>query len=65
LEHDPPDELVGDFVDLGSITAEFLALALDPYPRKPGISFESPQAADVRDSPFARLAELRPRKDEP
>ena len=33
---DPPDEIVNGRIDLGALTAEFLALALDPYPRKPG-----------------------------
>jgi uncharacterized metal-binding protein YceD (DUF177 family) len=65
VDPDAPEELVGDRIDLGAITAEFLALGLDPYPRKPGVEFEaensdpSPESA----SPFAALARLR--KDEP
>lgn len=62
MEHDPPEELVGDSIDLGTITAEFLALGLDPFPRKPGIEFALPQDSRAEDSPFARLAELRPKK---
>ena len=58
LDHDPPDELTGDFVDLGAVTAEFLALGLDPFPRKPGVAFETPPEERERESPFARLAEL-------
>ena len=32
---DPPDEIVNGRIDLGRVTAEFLALGLDPFPRKP------------------------------
>lgn len=62
MEHDPPEELVGDSIDLGTITAEFLALGLDPFPRKPGIAFEQPEDTRAEDSPFARLAALRPKE---
>jgi uncharacterized metal-binding protein YceD (DUF177 family) len=56
---DPPDEIVGGRIDLGALTAEFLALGLDPYPRKPGVdfAFEEPEAKP--DTPFAALAKLR------
>lgn len=62
MEHDPPEELTGDSIDLGSITAEFLALGLDPFPKKPGIAFEQPQDTRAEDGPFARLAALRPKE---
>jgi uncharacterized metal-binding protein YceD (DUF177 family) len=55
---DPPDRLVGGRIDLGAIAAEFLALALDPYPRKPGATFEEP-AEEPEASPFAALAALK------
>lgn len=58
---DRPEELVGDRIDLGTITAEFLALALDPYPRKPGVAFEGGVDEADRPSAFAGLASLRPR----
>lgn len=55
---DAPDPIVDGRIDLGAVTAEFLALALDPYPRKPDarLDFEEPdpQAA----SPFAALRAL-------
>ena len=38
-EYEPPDEIVNGQIDLGAITAEFLVLGLDPYPRKPGVDF--------------------------
>ena len=38
---DPPDEIIDGTIDLGQLAAEFLALGLDPYPRKPGALFAS------------------------
>ena len=51
-------------IDLGVLAAEFLALGLDPYPRKPGADFAAPAEADIStDSPFAALRQLaRPRR---
>jgi hypothetical protein len=59
-EEDPPDAIIDGKIDLGGIAAEFLALALDPYPRKPGAQFEeifTGQSA-APDSPFAILRKL-------
>lgn len=64
MESDPPEELLGDTIDLGAITAEFLALGLDAYPRKPGIVFETPDGEAEGGSPFAKLAQLRPKEEE-
>jgi uncharacterized metal-binding protein YceD (DUF177 family) len=36
---EPPDPIVDGHIDVGEAVAEELALALDPFPRKPGISF--------------------------
>jgi uncharacterized metal-binding protein YceD (DUF177 family) len=59
-EIDPPDAIQDGKIDLGAVTAEFLALGLDPYPRKPGIAFEpDPAAAEKDPSPFAALAKLK------
>jgi uncharacterized metal-binding protein YceD (DUF177 family) len=60
LDEDEPDPLVDGRIDLGAIVAEFLALALDPYPRKPGVSFATPQPEEETTqgvSPFARLGD--------
>ena len=57
-ERDPPEPIVNGRIDLGAVTAEFLALGLDPYPRKPGAAFE-PGPEDRADSPFAALARMR------
>jgi hypothetical protein len=54
---DPPDEAAGDGVDPAAYVVEALALALDPFPRKPGVVFEPP-AENGEVSPFAALASL-------
>ncbi len=65
---DPPDPLVDGTIDVGVVVAEALALALDPYPRKPGAGFPEgyrpdPDASE-KVSPFAALAKLRTGKKE-
>jgi uncharacterized metal-binding protein YceD (DUF177 family) len=47
----------GNTIDLGEAAAEQLGLALDPYPRMPGV--EMPEAeAEPEDHPFAALRRL-------
>ena len=60
---DPPDPLIDDAIDLGAVAAEFVALALDPYPRKPGVSFDDMVEAPEADEPsaFAALERLKAR----
>ena len=60
---EPPEALIDGVVDLGAIATEFLMLGIDPYPRKPGAVFESPQNADAASRPFAALARLRSGRD--
>ncbi len=36
---DAPDIIADDIIDIGELAAESLALALDPWPRKPGTDF--------------------------
>lgn len=59
---DVPDPIVGGRIDLGRLTAEFLALGLDPYPRKPGVVFE-PVVEDADAEGLAPLRQLRPEGD--
>lgn len=59
---DVPDPIVGGRIDLGHVTAEFLALGLDPYPRRPGATFEPP-AGEPEESPLGVLRRLRPDPD--
>ena len=60
---DIPDQFTGDSIDVGAAVAEFAALAIDPYPRKPDAEF--PEAADKepeeekRPSPFAALKDWK------
>jgi hypothetical protein len=63
LDGDAPEPLIGDTVDLGAVAIEFLILGLDPYPRKPGASFEVPAVEDETEHPFAALAKLRSGQD--
>ena len=65
LEGDEPDIVNGGAIDLGELTAEELALNLDPYPRKPGAEMaaefgavqpENEQASGS--GPFAALQKL-------
>jgi uncharacterized metal-binding protein YceD (DUF177 family) len=58
-DEDPPEPLENGEIDLGRLAVETLALALDPYPRKPGVSYRSDDADDARESPFAALAALK------
>ncbi|MEP9353413.1 DUF177 domain-containing protein [Xanthobacter sp. KR7-65] len=56
---DPPDEIVDGRIDAGALVGEFLALGVDPYPRKPGAVFEPPAEDPGALSPFAALARLK------
>jgi uncharacterized metal-binding protein YceD (DUF177 family) len=60
-ERGPADVIIDGAVDLGMLVAEFLALGVDPYPRRPGAVFAPPVAAtdDEASSPFAALAKLK------
>ena len=55
-DEDEPDPVIDGKIDLGALAAEFFALGLDPYPRKPGAVFEQGMAGEPIDSPFAALA---------
>ncbi len=55
-----PEPLVDGRIDLGAIATEFLVLAIDPYPRKAGVTFDPPAVPDDRSAhPFAALAALK------
>jgi uncharacterized metal-binding protein YceD (DUF177 family) len=58
-ERDAADIISDGVIDLGAIVAEFLALGVDPYPRRPGATFAAPQYEDGGSSPFAALAKLK------
>ncbi len=60
---DLPDPIVDGKIDLGALATEFLILAVDPYPRKPGVAFEGPVVEEAPEepkrSPFEGLSELK------
>ncbi|MGB8275978.1 MAG: DUF177 domain-containing protein [Alphaproteobacteria bacterium] len=62
---DIPEPLADTVIDIGELTAQYFALALDPYPRAPGVRFEEYAAGpaekddEAAAGPFAALARLR------
>lgn len=63
------EPLVGDSIDVGEVVAQYLAMSINPYPRKPGarvedastdrVSVQSEEAALAERSPFAGLKILQ------
>ena len=64
---DEPDPIVEGRIDLGALAAEFLALGLDPYPRKPGVEFgrPRPRAPTLRRSPRWQPSRRRSAEGQP
>ncbi len=61
-ERDPPDAIVDGMIDVGAVAAEFLALGLDPYPKKPGVEFTPVTVVEEDDArPFDVLKKLTDR----
>jgi uncharacterized metal-binding protein YceD (DUF177 family) len=59
---DAPEPLEGDTIDVGAIVADHLSLALDPFPRAAGATYEpAAQPADAKPNPFAALEQLKGR----
>lgn len=62
---DVPEPIVAGAIDVGEAVAEQLALELDPFPRRPGVTFEGYRAGDGRGTeagdqgPFAALARMK------
>lgn len=60
---DLPELFTGDSIDVGTVVAEFAALAIDPYPRKPDTDFkdhiEDDGSADTRPSAFSALKDWK------
>ena len=55
-----PEEIESLHFDLTAPLVEEFLLALDPYPRAPGVEFEPPgSGGDKVESPFAALKELK------
>lgn len=61
---DLPEAFSGDTIDAGAVITEFAALAIDPYPRKPGVEFADhiegdPNEKSGRPNPFAALKDWK------
>jgi uncharacterized metal-binding protein YceD (DUF177 family) len=62
-DFEAPDVIEDGTIDFGQLALEFLALSLDPYPRKPGAVFKGAgDAVEEKISPFAALAKLKDKK---
>jgi hypothetical protein len=62
VDDDGREEIESLRYDLAVPVLEEFALAIDPYPRAPGVEFESPKdKADSADHPFAALQSLKNR----
>lgn len=59
-EDDKPEEIDSLHYDLAAPLIEEFVLAIDPYPRAPGVAFEAPkEAQDSPENPFAVLKGLK------
>jgi uncharacterized metal-binding protein YceD (DUF177 family) len=58
-EEDPPEPIYNGVIDLGALAVEFIAIALDPFPRKPGVELPVSLDPEKTTSPFAVLAALK------
>lgn len=60
---DLPESFAGDSIDAGAAVAECVAMAIDPYPRKPGVEFaahiEDDGENERKPSPFAVLKDWK------
>ena len=60
-DEDPPEALSGGTIQVGEAVIEHLALAMDPYPRKPGVEWDAAMAGaedaepGASSGPFAAL----------
>jgi hypothetical protein len=60
-DEEGPEEIESLHYDLAGPVLEELVLALDPYPRCPGVEFAAEdEAAEAPESPFAVLKRLKP-----
>jgi uncharacterized metal-binding protein YceD (DUF177 family) len=61
---DPPEPIENGQVDVGEAMSEQLAVSIDPYPKKPGATFETivdatAEEGDKPANPFAALEKLK------
>jgi uncharacterized metal-binding protein YceD (DUF177 family) len=58
-DEDPPEPIFDGVIDLGELAVEFVAVALEPFPRKPGMELPAQSDSSKLLSPFAVLAALK------
>jgi len=59
-EEEAPEEIASTRYDLAGPLLEEFSLAIDPYPRVPGVTYEPPEGeGDGSESPFAVLRQLK------
>lgn len=67
-ERDDPDPIVNGMIDLGELAAQYLSLAIDPYPRAQGVEFTGEEkgltreASSLRKNPFEALKNWKERR---
>jgi uncharacterized metal-binding protein YceD (DUF177 family) len=64
-DDDEPEEIESPVYDLAAPLLEEFSLAIDPYPRSPGVEFAAPAAEAAeppRENPFAVLKALKDRR---
>ena len=58
-EDDEIEFLENGKIDVGELTAEYLSLALDPFPHAPDAVFRSESAPETRENAFSVLEKLK------
>lgn len=60
VDEEEIEAIVDGLIDLGELVAQHLGVALDPYPRKPGLAYIDAQYGEdgTENNPFAKLADL-------
>jgi hypothetical protein len=51
---DSPETFSGDTIDVGALAEQFFGLAIDPYPRKPGVSLDTAEDDPAEESEFQK-----------
>lgn len=59
LDDDLPEEIDSLHYDLAAPLIEEFVLAINPYPRTPGVEFQPPEGEGATESPFAVLKGLK------
>lgn len=64
MSDEPPADVVDGNIDLGEVIAEYLSLAIDPYPRKEGVDLgtrnsSAGQSGGGEEGPFTALKQWR------